>query len=75
MYSKLRNKVTKLIRRNKANFFQNKIEEHKDNPKLLWGQLNSTGYSNKTKAKSRTVLEINREKCHEPKAISNHINN
>ena len=74
-YNKLRNKVTKVIRKTKANFFQNKIEEHKDNPKLLWGQLNSTGYSNKSKDKSRTVLEINGEKCHEPKAVSNHYNN
>merc|ERR1712002_780136 len=41
-YNKLRNKVTKLIKRTKTNFFQNKIEEYKDNPKLLWGQLNST---------------------------------
>ena len=74
-YSKLRNRVTKLIRKTKANFFQNKVEEHKDNSKLLWKQLNTLEYSNKTKEKSRTVLEINGEKCHEPKAVSNHMNN
>ena len=74
-YNKLRNRVTKLIRKTKANFFQDKVEEHKDNPKLLWKQLNTLGYSNKSKEKSRTVLEINGEKCHEPKAVSNHMNN
>ena len=72
--NKLRNRVTKLIRKTKANFFQDKVEEHKDNPKLLWKQLNTLGYSNKSKEKSRTVLEINGEKCHEPKAVSNHFN-
>merc|ERR1711888_465871 len=74
-YSKLRNRVTKLIRKTKANFFQNKIEERKDNSKLLWKQLNTLGYSNKSKEKSRTVLEINGEKCHNPKTVSNYMNN
>ena len=58
-YNKLRNRVKKLIRKTKANFFQDKVEEHKDNPKLLWKQLNTLGYSNKSKEKSRMVLEIN----------------
>merc|ERR1712215_3552 len=53
-YNKIQNKLTNLIRKTKANFFK-----HKDNPKLLWKQLNTLGYSNKSKGKSRTVLEIN----------------
>ena len=67
LYKTLRNKVTKKIRRAKANFFQNKVEEHKNNPKSLWKQLNTIGYSNKSKEKCRMVLEINIEKCHDNK--------
>ena len=63
VYSKLRNKLTRLIRQTKANFFHNKVDEHKDNPKLLWKQFKTLGYCNKNKEKSRTVLEIDNEKC------------
>ena len=73
-YNKLRNKLINLIRNNKANFFQNKVDEHKNNPKLLWKQFKTLGYSNKSKGKSRIVLEINGEKCHDPKTVSNHMN-
>ena len=58
-YNKLRNKVNKVIKKAKANHFQEKVDEHKDNPNLLWKQFKTLGYSNKDKEKSRTVLEIN----------------
>ena len=75
VYSKLRNKLTRLIRQTKANFFQNKVDEHKDNPKMLWKQFKTLGYCNKNKDKSRTVLEIDNEKCFDSKKVANHMNN
>ena len=51
LYNTLRNKVTKMIRKTKADHFQNKVEEHKDNPSPLWKQLQTIGYSNKSKRK------------------------
>ena len=63
LYNTLRNKVTKMIRKTKADHFQNKVEEHKDKPSPLWKQLQTIGYSNKSKEKSRIVLEIDNEKC------------
>ena len=62
-YNKLRNKVNKLIKQTKANFFQEKLVEHKDNSKLLWKQFKTLGYSNKNKEKSYIVLDIENEKC------------
>ena len=74
-YSRLRNKVNKVIKKAKANHFQEKVEEHKDNSNLLWKQFKTLGYSNKNKEKSRTVLEINNEKCYDNKKVANHHNN
>ncbi|CAL4098895.1 unnamed protein product, partial [Meganyctiphanes norvegica] len=74
-YSKLRNKAIKLIRKTKANYFSDKVEEHKENPKLLWKQFKTLGYSNKNKEKSRIILEIDNEKCFDPKKVVNNINN
>ena len=38
-YNKARNKVTRVIKKTKANYFHDKVEEHKDKPKLLWKQF------------------------------------
>ena len=73
LYNTLRNKVTKMIRKTKADHFQNKVEEHKDKPSPLWKQLQTIGYSNKSKEKSRIVLEIDNEKCHDNKKIADHM--
>ena len=73
--SKLLNKAIKLISKTKANYFSDKVEEHKENPKLLWKQFKTLGYSNKNKEKSRIILEIDNEKCFDPKKVVNNINN
>ena len=73
-YSKLRNKVNKIVRQTKANFFQDKIDEHKDNSKQLWNQFQTLGYSHKNKEKSRMVLDIENEKCFDNKKVANHMN-
>ena len=69
VYSKLRNKSTRLIRQTKANFFHNEVDEHKDNTKLLWKQFKTLGYCNKNKGKSHTILEIDNEKCFDSKKL------
>ena len=74
-YNKLRNKVTKTIRQTKVGYFRNKVEENKNNPKLLWKQFKSIGYRNKSKEKSRIVLEINNEKCFDSKKITDFMCN
>ena len=61
-YNKLRNKVITLNRQTKANHFCKKVEENKNNPKQLWNQFKTLGYSNKSKEKSRIILEIDNEK-------------
>ena len=70
-YKRLRNKVIKQTRKIKSKHFCEKIEENKDNPKLLWRQLNTIGYSNKSKEKSKIVLEIDGEKCFDSKILAN----
>ena len=60
-YNNLRNRVIKLNRKTKSNHFRKKVEEHKNNPKQLWNQFKTLGYSNKSKEKSRIILEINNE--------------
>ena len=70
-YNRLRNEVVKLIKRTKANHFCKKVEEHKDNPKELWKQFKTLGYSNKNKEKSKIILEINNEKCFNPIKVVN----
>ena len=73
-FNLLRNKVQREIRKAKTNYFKDKIEENKGNPKNLWKQLKSIGYSSKPMGNSKIVLDINNESCYEPKNISDHIN-
>merc|ERR1712106_562909 len=56
VFNKLRNKVIKLNRQKKSSHFCNKVEEHKNDPKQLWKQLKTLGYSNKSKEKPRIIL-------------------
>ena len=70
-FNRLRNRVIKQTRKAKSKHFCEKVEENKDNPKLLWRQLNTLGYSNKSKEKSKIVLEVNGEKCFDAKKLAN----
>ena len=74
-YNELRNKVIDKVREAKANYFSEKVEEHKNNPKSLWKQFKSLGYSNKNKEKSRIVIEIDNVKCFDPKKVAQHMCN
>ena len=69
-FNVVRNKVSDKIREAKSNYFSNKVEENKNDPKSLWKQFKSLGYSNKTKEKSRIVIEIDNEKSFDPKKVA-----
>ena len=47
----------------KADYFSNKVEENKNDPKKLWQQLKSLGYKNKPNESSKIVLKIDNETC------------
>jgi hypothetical protein len=62
------------VKKAKSSFFRDRIEEHKFNPKKLWEQLKTLGYSNKCKDQSRVTLNIDGELCFNPSTVANHIN-
>ena len=71
----MRNQVQREIRKAKTNFFKDKIEENKDNPKNLWKQFKNLGYSSKSKSTSKITLDINNNHSFDPKTNSDHMNN
>ena len=73
-FNVIRNKLQREVKKAKENYFKNKMEENKDNPKKLWGQLNTIGYSNKTKDRSKIVLESEGVKCHDSKKVCKSFN-
>lgn len=62
-YCKLRNKTQREIKKAKEMYFENKIEENKNNPKNLWQQMKNLGYSNKPKESSKIVIEVDGDVC------------
>ena len=58
LFCSYRNQVQRYIRKAKADYFSNKIEENKNNSKNLWQQLKSLGYKNKKDDNSNIVLTI-----------------
>jgi hypothetical protein len=58
----------------RSNYFSDKIEENKNDPKKLWKQLTDLGYKSKTEEAS-IVLNINNELCHDSKSIADFFNN
>ena len=73
-FNELRNQVQREIKKAKSNFFKDKIEENKNNPKKLWNQFKSLGYSNKSKVNSKVVLNIDNTICFQPKRIAQYMN-
>ena len=74
-FKELRNKATKVNRKKKAKHFQNKVEENKDNPKKIWDELKTLGYSNKSKEKESIVLEVDNKKIFDNGKVASVINN
>ena len=73
-YCKMRNKTQRDIKKAKSEYLHNKIDEHKDNPKKLWEQLKTLGYSTKSNGKAKVVLNIDGSMCFDSSKVANHIN-
>ena len=63
-FCRTRNQIQRDIKKAKASYFSDKIEENKNNPKGLWKQFKSLAYSSKGKDQSQIVLIVNGEKCY-----------
>ena len=74
-FCKIRNQIQRDIKKAKASYFSNKIEENKNNPKGLWKQFKSLGYSSKGKDHSQIVLNVNGEKCFDSRRVADCFNN
>ena len=73
-YRRLRNKVQRDVRKAKANYFKDKVEEYKSDPKTLWHQLKSLNYSSKNKDQSNVFLNIDGKPCFNSSTVANYIN-
>ena len=73
-FCKIRNAIQRDIRRAKAEFFSNKFDENKKQPKKLWDQLKSLGYSYKTRVQSKVALNIDDELCFDSLKVADHLN-
>ena len=62
-FCRTRNQIQRDIKKAKASYFSDKVEANKNNPKGLWKQFRSLGYSSKGKDQSQIVLTVNGEKC------------
>ena len=69
----IRNKVQREVRLAKSNYFSDKIEENKNDPKKLWKQLKDLGYKGKPQ-EANIVMNIDNELCHDSKTIADYIN-
>ena len=72
--SSLRNAVQHDIKKAKANYFRNKLEDNINQPKKLWKTLKDLGYSTKPNSKSKIVLNVNGSLLSDTLAVCNQIN-
>ena len=71
-YCVMRNKVTKLNRQKKKVYYQNKIQERKNDGNRLWKTLNEI--MGKAKNATLSFIEVNGFFLTKPKDIANHFN-
>ena len=75
LFNATRNKVQREIKKAKANYFKNKVEENQHDSKKLWGQLKTLGYNYKVKDRSKIVIDLDGEKCYDSKKVSETFKN
>ena len=68
-YCKLRNMVQREIKRAKSEYFKDKIEENKKNPKKLWQSIKEIGLKGKS-GEAKLCLKVDDEVCHDPQTIA-----
>lgn len=74
MFNKLRNKVQRMCQKARLEYFDDQIQENRNNPKELWKQFKKLGYEQNPKSSSNVVLNIEGSNCHEGITIANHFN-
>ena len=70
-YRRLRNKVTRLIRNNKANYTRSILRENIHRPQEFWNQMKRCFPTKNSKGNSCNVFKINGENTSENKLIAN----
>ena len=73
-FCKLRNQVQRDVKLAKASYYNDKIKEHKNNPKKLWQQFKALGYSNKSCNQTKVCLKIDEELCFDPYKVAQYMN-
>ena len=73
-YCKLRNEIQRDVKKAKSNYLESQLESNAKDPKKLWTNLKSLGYSKKTSSKANIVLRIANSICFNALDICNHIN-
>ena len=73
-FCEMRNKVQREIKKAKSEYFSNKIDEDKENPRKLWKHLKDIGLKGKQKDDSSICLNIDGDICHDSKSVANHFN-
>ena len=72
----LRNQVTQHIRKAKAHFIKDSVEENKGNPKQLWRVMQDLGCSKKCKTKETNIgINIDDSVCFDKSKVATHFNN
>ena len=74
MYCNFRNQVQRYTKKIKSEYFNNKIEENRNNSRKLWQQLKSLDYKNKKEDNSNIFLTIDSETCHDQKSVADYFN-
>ena len=49
LFNQMRNKLQREVKKAKANYFQNKVEENQHDSKRLWGHLKTFKYNGRIK--------------------------
>ena len=73
-FKKLRNEIQREVKIAKSSFMEKELEQNINKPKKLWQNLQSLGYSNKTRSRTNIVLRISDKLCYDTLEICNHIN-
>ena len=73
-YKTLNNKVNKLVRSAKKNYFSNQLEKEKTNIKNTWKILNNALNKNHRKPRNK-IFNINGQIIDNPTQVSDHFNN
>ena len=70
LFNQMRNKLQREVKKAKANYFQNKVEENQHDSKKLWGHLKTLKYNSKVKDRAKIVVESEGEKYFDSKKVS-----